>query len=1158
MGIAMKKINLLLFLVTLSLFGNSYQISHLNYGTDISYSISESGYSINFSNSLFVVKESENRKLALSRPTYNTAPEINIVDSISVAEDTTTYIPFSYLDRDGDDINITVAKNGDKGDFQQSSRNIFTYTPYSNEFGSDLVSLQFSDGYGFIEKNISIEILSQNSEGILGDMADLSVYEDSGAIRVSLPLTDSNSTLSILTSSTNSDLATISVSANSLEITPKAEQSGSSTISVTVSNGEKTTVKSFLYTVLPLDDKPVFEALVDLEVDEDSEERSVELTIFDIDSNISDINYSVTASNPELINITLSDSTLQISPKENLSGSSTVTVTATVNGERIEESFQYTVSPIDDLPLLAPILDLEVEEDSEEKTVNLSLSDIDSDVANALFSVTSSNPTLAYISVYGSSLQISPKKDQFGTATVTVTAIVDREQVSQTFLYSVVSVDDSPTIPEFEDISQDGNGESVTIPISFSDLDSNLEDAKITVTSSSPDIADVSISGSSLKIVPKDGISGETEITVTVALDTQIVSQTFSYSIESDETAPQIGEIDDFELESFSETFTKVIDLEFSGNTNIETLSASSSNPDLVSVSADLESSKVTLQVSGNSTGKADITLVAKSSNGESGEEKFLVTVSSSQSQICVAELQDTLSFEDISGENSSQNYIEYSLDLISEIESCSETVSVSWKISDELVVSADGTVSRDEESDRVIELTASLSSSGFEGDKSFLITVPRLNISDEVAVEDAIAGVTFESIKNENLKRSEIYTDLNLYESGNYGTTLFWSSSDPSISQFGKISRGGEDKSVTLSVKISKGSESRDKNFSLVVKGEKTLDSDIVTADGEWLTLSRVLGENSDKDFVTRDIQLYELGANGSYISWESSDENIISLEGEVNRDVVDRYIQLTATLESGESSKTAEFLLKVPKLEVIKEESDLQFKRVEDVDSNESKVISVVLESESGEEFFTTLEVDKNISQNIETTLSEEGLKTVFEGDSSITTLSLKSDGTVSTKVENSSGESSNIDMKISGSSSSFGEDGSIVIKSETVEATLESNGSLSYSSGLSYAKSSLSGSLIEATENGVETTYKSVTESENGEKFVVEATVKTDNNSGTETSFSFVNLDTGEVIEMDSTLSDGENFSENTDIEIGKNSDGDIEISISADISKSLTIR
>lgn len=108
-------------------------------------------------------------------------------------------------------------------------------------------------------------------------------------------------------------------------------------------------------------------------------------------------------------------------------------------------------------------------------------------------------------------------------------------------------------------------------------------------------------------------------------------------------------------------------------------------------------------------------------------------------------------------------------------------------------------------------------------------------------------------------------------------------------------------------------------------VAEEETEDEKAVRKDKEALTLT---------DATTEDLELPSSGANGSKITWTSSDPDVIAADGKVTRPAkgeADAAVTMTATITSGKASDTKEFTVKVAAYKVAvpadREDNDIVY---------------------------------------------------------------------------------------------------------------------------------------------------------------------------------------------------------------------------------------
>ena len=141
-----------------------------------------------------------------------------------------------------------------------------------------------------------------------------------------------NDTLTFSASSSDTSVATVSVSSGTLTVTPKT--GGTTTITVTASDGRLTVSLSFTITVTDADTEneppTVSWSIPDQPMERNGSSVSVILTNKFSDPDGDRLSYSATSSDTSVATVSVSGSTLSITPGVN--GTSTVTVIATDPG----------------------------------------------------------------------------------------------------------------------------------------------------------------------------------------------------------------------------------------------------------------------------------------------------------------------------------------------------------------------------------------------------------------------------------------------------------------------------------------------------------------------------------------------------------------------------------------------------------------------------------------------------------------------------------------------------------------------------------------------------------------------------------------------------------------------------------------------------------
>lgn len=175
-----------------------------------------------------------------------------------------------------------------------------------------------------------------------------------------------------------------------------------------------------------------------------------------------------------------------------------------------------------------------------------------------------------------------------------------------------------------------------------------------------------------------------------------------------------------------------------------------------------------------------------------------------------------------------------------------------------------------------------------------------------ETLINESVAGYDFDF--------SEVRDNLRLPLSLGNGVMATWTSSNPDvIANDGKVTRpaqGKPDAELTLSLTASKGNVS--KTFSYPAKVIAML-SDKESAEFD---LARIkLQGNSDN--LRSSIQLPGLTAEGSHITWKSSDEEFLSHSGKVKKlsepGADKKEVMLTATAEKNGVKATRDFTVRI-----------------------------------------------------------------------------------------------------------------------------------------------------------------------------------------------------------------------------------------------------
>ncbi|WP_168118780.1 immunoglobulin-like domain-containing protein [Paenibacillus sp. HB172176] len=353
--------------------------------------------------------------------------------------------------------------------------------------------------------------------------------------------------------------------------------------------------------------------------------------------------------------------------------------------------------------------------------------------------------------------------------------------------------------------------------------------------------------------------------------------------------------------------------------TDLQLMTAGSSGSTITWTSTDIS----VVSVEGDVTrpvyedGDKTVTLHAVVANGSATAEKSFVLVVKklvATDEQSVAEAKTDLTWNMIREENVTQDNVLSDLSLPT---SGSYGSAISWTSSDETAVGTDGVVTRPSylSGDKAVTLTATITKGEATETKTFELTIVKLPISDEESAAEAKTDLTWDTIREENVTQDNVLSELSLPTTGIYGSAISWTSSDETVvGTDGVVTRPeleDGDREVTLTATITKGDVVVTKTFVLTIKAkefdiQKQLDEAIGA-------LSIGYAEHDSAEHVTQNIELISTGFYDSSVEWSSHREDVISVDGIVQRPQSDTVVRLTARVTKAGYHREKEFFLTV-----------------------------------------------------------------------------------------------------------------------------------------------------------------------------------------------------------------------------------------------------
>jgi subtilisin-like proprotein convertase family protein len=192
--------------------------------------------------------------------------------------------------------------------------------------------------------------------------------------------------------------------------------------------------------------EPILVGLQNQTIVEDTQSRQ-NFTVVEENFASADFTFTASSSNPTLVPnnaivVTGSGSnfTVTVTPALNQSGTATITLNlSNPDGQTVTRAFTLTVTPLNDPPVVTPILDQTLAAGQVSAPITFNFSDAETAKKDLILAVTSSNPSLIptnNISVIGNELRIITQGNATGQSTITLT-VTDPQGLATTSQFIV-------------------------------------------------------------------------------------------------------------------------------------------------------------------------------------------------------------------------------------------------------------------------------------------------------------------------------------------------------------------------------------------------------------------------------------------------------------------------------------------------------------------------------------------------------------------------------------------------------------------------------------------------------------------------------------------------------------------------------------------------
>lgn len=459
-----------------------------------------------------------------------------------------------------------------------------------------------------------------------------------------------------------------------LLITPSPNQSGTTQITLTVSDGAgQSTSVSFLLIVRITGTPPTISPIQNRTVFRNQPIDLISFNVSDAESSANQLTVSARTSDQSIVsdsNLFLggdgSNRFLFLNPQLGTSETATITITITVtdpDGQSAVSEFLLGVNPSRTPPIISNIPDQTTLRNQRTQLIPFTVEDSETPVGKLTVTGNSSNRSLVpdfSIFVSGTdrnrSVFISPASGQAGSATITITVTdTDGQSAKETFVLTVALRGTPPTITDIENQIVFQNRSSGPVLFTVADAESPSETLLVSARSSNQMLISdegIGLGGRGTDrffvLTPNDNVSGTAAISVSATdPDDQTVSKSFILSVGPVGLAPTLSDIPN--QTTFRNQPTSVIRFTVSDTetaAHLLSVTARSSNTSLAPNSNLLlggsgRDRTLSIVSAANRSGRTTITITVTDEDGQSASDTFELSVNSNGGPPTISDLSD-------------------------------------------------------------------------------------------------------------------------------------------------------------------------------------------------------------------------------------------------------------------------------------------------------------------------------------------------------------------------------------------------------------------------------------------------------------------------------------------------------------------------------------
>ncbi len=439
---------------------------------------------------------------------------------------------------------------------------------------------------------------------------------------------DSN-TLTLTVAESTTGVVSVTSSVAGVRVAPISHANGQTTLTIMVSDGNKSATTQVAVTVTAINDTPtisVSTSVINL-FEDFSTTIPITVTRGDVDSNT--LTLTVAESSTGVVSVTTTDAGVRVAPIAHANGQTTLTIMVSDGNKSATAQVTVTVTAVNDTPTLSVSTSALTLFEDFSTTIPITVTRGDVDSNTLTLTVVESATGVVSVTTSVAGVRVAPISHANGQTTLTIMISDGAASKSTQVAVTVIAVNDTPTLSVSTDnITATVGFSTITINITASDI----EDATLpfSVVASSASVVRVTTSANAIILNAILGISGQTTLTVrTVDSSASVATQLIAVNVINRAPVLEVSTNRVSLREDFTDSVVfRTTATDADGDTITLSVSSSSRLVDVVLSTLTNGMSTLTLTAISNENGITTLTIEARTA-GQTVSTEVVVIVAS-------------------------------------------------------------------------------------------------------------------------------------------------------------------------------------------------------------------------------------------------------------------------------------------------------------------------------------------------------------------------------------------------------------------------------------------------------------------------------------------------------------------------------------------------